>query len=96
MYPVWMRRVWQNRRWFERRILQMQKSKFSGEQIAFALRQAEVGTPVAEVCRKMGISETPYYRWKQLYGGPVFIRALAAPIPTLPNALWAGVHLPGA
>jgi len=47
----------------------MKKSKFTGEQIAFALRQAEVGTPVAEVCRKMGLSEATYYRWKQLYGG---------------------------
>lgn len=47
----------------------MKKSKFTGEQIAFALRQAEVGTPVAEVCRKIGISEATYYRWKQLYGG---------------------------
>lgn len=47
----------------------MKKSKFTGEQIAFALRQAEVSTPVAEVCRKMGVSEAPYYRWKQLYGG---------------------------
>jgi len=36
----------------------MKKSKFTGEQIAFALREAEVGTPVAEVCRKMGISAT--------------------------------------
>lgn len=35
----------------------MKKSKFTGEQIAPALRQAEVGTPVAEVCRKMGVSE---------------------------------------
>lgn len=47
----------------------MKKSKFTGEQIAFALRQAEVGTPVAEVCRKMGVSEATYYHWKQLYGG---------------------------
>ena len=47
----------------------MKKSKFTGEQIAFSLRQAEVGAPVAEVCRKMGISEATYYRWKQLYGG---------------------------
>jgi len=47
----------------------MKKSKFTGEQMAFALRQAEVGTPVAEVCRKMGVSEATYYRWKQLYGG---------------------------
>lgn len=47
----------------------MKKSKFTAEQIAFPLRQAEVGTPVAEVCRKMGISEATVYRWKQLYGG---------------------------
>jgi putative transposase len=64
-----MRGIWQNRSCFERRILLMKKSKFTGEQIAFALRQAEVGAPVAEVCRKMGISEATYYRWKQLYGG---------------------------
>jgi len=47
----------------------MKKSKFTGEQIAFALRQAGVGTPVAEICRKMGVSEATYYRWTQLYGG---------------------------
>ena len=38
----------------------MKKSKFTGEQIAFALRQAEVGTPVAEVCCKMGVWEATY------------------------------------
>lgn len=38
------------------------KSKVTGEQIAFALRQAEVGTPIAEVCWKMGVSEATYYR----------------------------------
>jgi putative transposase len=47
----------------------MKGSKFTGEQIVFALQQAEIETPVAEVCRKMGVSETTYYRWKQLYGG---------------------------
>ncbi len=35
----------------------MKKSRFTDQQIAFALQQAEAGTPVAEVCRKMGISE---------------------------------------
>ena len=45
------------------------KSKFTEEQIAFALRQAEAGTRVAEVCRKMGISEQTYFRWKKRYGG---------------------------
>ena len=39
------------------------------EQIAFPLKQAETGTPVAEVLRRMGISEQAFYRWKKLYGG---------------------------
>ena len=47
----------------------MKKSKFTEEQIAFALRQAETGTRVAEVCRKMGIAEQTYFRWKKKYGG---------------------------
>jgi len=47
----------------------MKKSKFTEEQIAFALRQAETGTRVAEVCRKMGIAEQTYFRWKRKYGG---------------------------
>jgi putative transposase len=47
----------------------MKRSKFTEQQIAFALQQAEGGTPVAEVCRKMAISEATFYRWKQLYGG---------------------------
>ena len=47
----------------------MKKSKFTDEQIAFALKQAEMGTKVAEVCRKMGISEATFYNWKKKYGG---------------------------
>ena len=47
----------------------MKKSKFTEEQISFALKQAETGTPVAEVIRRMGISEQTFYRWKQKYGG---------------------------
>ena len=50
----------------------MKKTRFTDEQIAFALRQAETGTPVKEVIRKMGISEISeqtFYRWKKLYGG---------------------------
>ena len=41
----------------------MKKSKFTEAQIAFILRQAEEGTPVAEVCRKAGICEAMYYNW---------------------------------
>jgi putative transposase len=47
----------------------MKTSKFTDEQIAFALRQAETGTKVAEVCRKMGISDATFYIWKKKYGG---------------------------
>jgi hypothetical protein len=42
----------------------MKKSKFTGERVAFALRQAEVGTAVAKMCRKMGVSEATHYRWR--------------------------------
>ena len=47
----------------------MRKSKFTEEQIAFALRQAEHGTKVEEVCRKLGVTEQTFYRWKKKYGG---------------------------
>lgn len=47
----------------------MRSSKFSQEQIAFALKQAETGTPVKEVMRKIGITEQTFYRWKKKYGG---------------------------
>ena len=40
----------------------MKKSRFTGEQIAFAPKQAETGTPVAEVLRRVGISEQTFYR----------------------------------
>jgi putative transposase len=47
----------------------MRKSRFTGEQIAYALRQAEQGTAAAELCRKMGISEQTFYTWKKKYAG---------------------------
>ncbi len=47
----------------------MKKSKYTEEQIAFALKQAEAGTRVEEVCRKFGISEATFYNWKKKYGG---------------------------
>ena len=47
----------------------MKKSRFSEQQIAFVLRQAEEGTAVAEVCRKAGISEASFYNWRKKYGG---------------------------
>jgi putative transposase len=47
----------------------MKKTAFTEEQIAYALRQAETGTPVAEICRKLGISEQTFYRWKKKFAG---------------------------
>lgn len=47
----------------------MKKSKFTEEQIAFALKQAESGTSVDEVCRKMGISQATFYAWRKKFGG---------------------------
>ena len=47
----------------------MRKSRFTEEQIAYAMRQAEAGTPAPEICRKMGTSEQTFYRWKRKYVG---------------------------
>jgi putative transposase len=45
----------------------MKKARFSEEQIAYALRLAESGTPVVDVCRQIGVSEATYYTWKKKY-----------------------------
>ena len=47
----------------------MRKSAFTEEQIALALRQAEGGTTVGEICRKLQVSEATFYRWKKKFGG---------------------------
>lgn len=47
----------------------MKKSKFTEQQIVFALKQAETGIPVAEVCRKIGISEATFFNWKRKFSG---------------------------
>jgi len=45
----------------------MKRSKFSEEQIAYALRQVEGGTPPADICRQLGVSEATFYIWKKKY-----------------------------
>jgi putative transposase len=45
----------------------MKRSKFSEEQIAYALRQVESGTPVGDVCRQVGVSEATFYQWKKKF-----------------------------
>ena len=47
----------------------MKKSKFTEEQIAFALHQAQTGVSVEEVCRKIGVSQATFYAWKRKYAG---------------------------
>jgi len=47
----------------------MKKSKFTESQIAFAIKKAESGTKVEEVCRQMGISSATFFNWKKKYGG---------------------------
>ena len=47
----------------------MKTTKFTEQQIVFALQQAENGVKVAEVCPKMGIHEATFYNWKKKYGG---------------------------
>jgi len=56
----------------------VKKSRFSDEQVAHTLRQAEAGTPVADIVRKLGISDATFYAWKKKFGsmGTAEIREL--------------------
>ncbi len=47
----------------------MRKSRYTEQQIAYALQQAEHGVPIKDVIRKMGITEQTFYRWKRKYAG---------------------------
>lgn len=45
----------------------MKRSKFSEEQVVYAIRQAESGTPVGDLCRQLGVSDATFYAWKKKY-----------------------------
>ena len=45
----------------------MRPSKFTDDQIVQALRQVKTGTPAVDVCRKLGITQTTFYRWRIKY-----------------------------
>jgi putative transposase len=47
----------------------MKESKFTEEQIAFAIRQHDTGTKAPEICRQLGISQATFYAWRKKYGG---------------------------
>lgn len=47
----------------------MKKSKFSDSQIMEALKRAEAGLAVPELCRELGISSATFYKWRAKYGG---------------------------
>jgi len=47
----------------------MKRKRFSIEQIVVVLKQAELGMPVADLIRQVGISEQTFYRWKKQYAG---------------------------
>jgi Transposase len=47
----------------------VKRKRFSVEQITGILKQADLGTPIQELCRVHGVSEQSYYRWKKIYGG---------------------------
>jgi putative transposase len=47
----------------------MKKSKFTEEQVVYALKQAEAGVPIKELCRKYGVSDATFYTWRKKYGG---------------------------
>ena len=47
----------------------MKRSRFTEQQIAFALKQQELGVAVEEICRKLGISDATFYNWKKKFSG---------------------------
>ena len=64
----------------------MKQSRFTEEQIAYALKQVELGMSVGEVCRKISIAEATFYVWRKKYGG-----LLARPTRAYPSFCGRGI-----
>ena len=66
----------------------MKTSRFTKEQMAFAIKQHELGTRVEEICRKMGISDATFYKWRQKYAGlgPSELKKLKQLVPVNSNS----------
>jgi hypothetical protein len=56
----------------------MKASQFTDAQKAFIIKQGEDGAPVAEICRKAGISQATYFNWKKIYGPPPVRKSIPA------------------
>ncbi|GAA4441657.1 transposase [Bremerella cremea] len=52
----------------------MKKSKLPDQQLAFPLKQTEAGTPMEKVCRKLGVRQQAFYRWKKKFGGVALLK----------------------
>jgi putative transposase len=74
----------------------VKKSRFTDEQIAFALKQAETGSGSVEICHKMGISDATFCKWRQKYGdlGPLGLRKHEGKMAVKENhTLWCSYRL---
>ena len=69
----------------------MKRSRFTEVQVAYALRQAEAGMPVMDVCRSLGISEATFYIWKKKYGPVLTLFGVLVGCQMPERAVWTAL-----